>query len=517
MRSFPVYQFWSWSLDQVAGLSPQGFAGIDPAAAKGLPPALCAAFHAPQIAAFQDFYTQHVCEQWSVQCLSQIPATEFAGWREECTQRLRPDALSNVTRDQVSYFDPNTFFVLSPKQLAAFPSQSCAGITAAQMQLFGQSAQTLAAAATATRLEVKSLIVFFLRCLCSRRTADAAFPSVGCQGFSGACLSALSNDALGSLAPTCAAHLSAQAFSALSGPQIAALPDEDLAYVSGSALASLDAAQCGQLNAEKLEALQAAYPPTLVASLSPACLGALSGPSCGVISGAFFTAFNQSQQLAKLASLSADCVEALPCSALLSTPWSLLQSLSPALQPSLTTALSACYTPLTCSDLNPGSMSALQDDCPESVIAALSPSCLQSLSLEACGTIDERFLAAFNATGEIQKLANLNETCVGQLSCATLVATPVEWIQALNYSAAAMEAAAACGVQPVPDSHPGSPESRNLRIALVLVGLAILIIVVVLLVCKFRAKPKRKAFAVPLLPDRNIDTNFVESDRPADM
>lgn len=138
MRAFSNYLFWSWTLEQVGGLSPQGFAGIDPAAAKGLPPALCAAFHAPQIAAFQDFYTQHVCEQWSMPCLSAIPPAEFAGWREECTQRLRPDALSNVTAAQVQHFDPNTFYVLNPKQLAAFPPPSCAGITDAQMQLFGQ-------------------------------------------------------------------------------------------------------------------------------------------------------------------------------------------------------------------------------------------------------------------------------------------------------------------------------------------------------------------------------------------
>lgn len=117
MRSYSRRLFWTWTVEQVAGLSPLGASGISPAAAKGLPPALCKGFHASQIAFFRDFYTQCVCEQWSPACLANISPAEYVGFTQLCMQRLRTDALAVLTAEQVKNINPVTFGAISPKQV----------------------------------------------------------------------------------------------------------------------------------------------------------------------------------------------------------------------------------------------------------------------------------------------------------------------------------------------------------------------------------------------------------------
>ena len=129
MRSYSRRLFWTWTVEQVAGLSPLGASGISPAAAKGLPPALCKGFHASQIAFFRDFYTQCVCEQWSPACLSNISPAEYKGFTQLCMQRLRTDSVAVLTAEQVKNINPVTFGSISPKQVR---ERSARTVTSAQ-------------------------------------------------------------------------------------------------------------------------------------------------------------------------------------------------------------------------------------------------------------------------------------------------------------------------------------------------------------------------------------------------
>lgn len=347
MRSFPRSYVWQWSVEQMSGLSPLGASGIAPRVAKGMPAKLCAGFRAPQIAMFRDFFEQHVCEQWTPECMANIHAEEFVGFTQECWQRLRPAALALLSADQISKLQPTTFYITRPEQIAALPGTACAGITPKQMSLLdygslasqcasisGPCAMNLTTAAVAdiqpqcmSRLSLASVTDAFFHELTDDQVM--AFTSTQCGELDAATVNYLLTPDFTATA-ACVAGLQATQCSQITAAGLnyinveQRIPSVNCACVGAipaSIFASLDATAVNSFSSSAISGLTASQCADLSAtvfnniaspnSLSPACLASLPGSTCSGLTAQFFNSF--SNATSRIEAMQAECVLAVDC------------------------------------------------------------------------------------------------------------------------------------------------------------------------------------------------------------
>jgi hypothetical protein len=399
--------FWSMSAGQIRGFSPLGASGISPAMAKGLPAAACAGFHKEQIALFRDFFTQNVCEQWSAACIPAIAPAEFAGFTQECTQRLRALALANLTAAQVSHFQPTTFFILSANQIAALPPAACNGITSKQMALL-----------------------------------DFASPANQCTGLAAACTNQLTADAIGSMTPQCASHLS-----------LVGLNSAFFAQLTPAAISQLTASQCGTLTADDLAAIIRPI------GLSPACVSGLGATQCSTL-----TAENLNALQAVSGSFTPECVAAITPAAIQSVhrEWFLL----------LTPAAIAALQPSQCQYLVLPDLDNIQTP------LVLSSACLAALSVSTCAVLPSSLIDSYvNQTSSLQAFS---DACIMALPCTTVLDLDPAVVRAFNLTSDDRHQLETACTDPV---DPNTPESTKVRTILIVVSLSLFTVGVALCAC----------------------------------
>jgi hypothetical protein len=251
--------YYTWTPAQIGGLSAIGASGLDPAVAKYFPPALCVGFHASQIARWQDFYDQHVCQQWSGACLANIVAKEYVGLKQECAQKIQAISLSHLSGAQISFIAPTTIVAFSALQIGALGAAGCSGFTARQVRML-----------------------------------SFAYPADQCSGLTAACIAALTADASAAMNPTCMSQIAPASFSGM----------------GRAAAAQLTADQCATFSGASLNAL----PISSASALSAECCAAVSTASCAQLGGSFLNSFISTSDA--LAAFTPACVHALDCSAL---------------------------------------------------------------------------------------------------------------------------------------------------------------------------------------------------------
>jgi len=275
LRAMSTTAFNSFSVQQISGLSDAACTGISPKLAKTFPGELCAGFVDHQVASWRDFFTSHVCEQWSTDCMTHLEPNAYGGLTEECAQRLQVWVLSNINAEQIRNIQPATMAAFSEEQLAAWPAVSCVGITGEQMAQI-----------------------------------DVAYPQTQCKSLSPACAGNLSSDAGTGLTAQCASHLSTAALAAIQPTTFASIPPAFFVGLSREQVSSLSVEQCRSMSGLDFSELGSAWPRDASHGLNPSCVTELDDEQCSTLQPQFFQQLTGTELLKNVPP---HCMTNVPC------------------------------------------------------------------------------------------------------------------------------------------------------------------------------------------------------------